>query len=503
MKKALAALPLLALLVLAGCSNGNQSGTSSSSSETSQSQQNSGSESSKPSSSSSEEYTPVLTEPTTVTIWTTIGQKNRAPFEAAIASIEEKEPNLTVNNVYQSAGYDELHDMVVQGFPANNFPDLVYCYPDHVADYINAGRAVNLEPYINNPTYGLSAEEQEDLIDAFMEEGQEYTVEGTYSVPFAKSTEALYYNRGALVGLNLSSIDPTINDGLPLNDAYLQSLTWDELFDKLCPAIVKYNETTKIIDLDAANAAIVGYDSDDNLFITLAKQYGYGYTSITESGKGSVDFNNEGMKSLLTRFHNWATKGYIASQGTTGSYTSDLFKAGSCLFSVSSTAGVGYLWSADMSSDVGVGRVPQAPNGTLAQISQGPSFAVLDHNNENQKIGAWLVYKELISKTYSTEWAINTGYMGIRDSFYESSQYLAVSDIDATEPETNERLNAENWLYYPKVTDIVFTSPVFKGSAEVRDQAGGLMTWALNKNSNLDDIDEQFEYYYNNALNAL
>ena len=511
MKKAIAALPLLTLLVLAGCSN-ESSQTPSSQAPSSQTPSSQTPSSQKPSTSAPTEYEPVITEDTTVTIWTTIGQANRAPFDAALERLAELEPKLHVNNVYQSAGYDELRNMVVQGFAANNYPDLVYCYPDHVADYIDAGKAVNLDPYINNPTYGLTEEDKADYIEAFMAEGQEYSVEGTYSLPYSKSTEAMYYNRALLNNLDLSGIDPSINKGNPLNDAYFRNLTWDELFNKLCPALITLNDSLpadqKLLDFDAnENVGIFGYDSDDNLFITLAQQYGYGYTGIDASGRGEILFNNDGMKELLTDFNSWARKRYIVSQGTTGSYTSNLFTAQQCLFSVSSTAGVGYLYNESTTPDVGVAPIPQAGGDhAKAQISQGPSFAVLDHGNDNQKLGAWIAYKFLTTPETCIDWSISTGYMGIRDSFYESEQYATASDTAEAGEGTEEMLDARNWEYYLTVTDNVFTSPVFKGSATVRDVVGGLMTQALNKANDFSDkatLDRFFNDAENQAKNAL
>ena len=377
---------------------------------------------------------------------------------------------------------------------------------------IMGGKAVNLDPYINNPTYGLTEEDKADYIEAFMAEGQEYSVEGTYSLPYSKSTEAMYYNRALLKDLDLSGIDPTINNGNPLNDAYFRNLTWDELFNKLCPALITLNDSLpadqKLLDFDAnENVGIFGYDSDDNLFITLAQQYGYGYTGIDASGRGEILFNNDGMKELLTDFNSWARKRYIVSQGTTGSYTSNLFTAQQCLFSVSSTAGVGYLYNESTTPDVGVAPIPQAGGDhAKAQISQGPSFAVLDHGNDNQKLGAWIAYKFLTTPETCIDWSISTGYMGIRDSFYESEQYATASDTAEAGEGTAEMLNARNWEYYLTVTDNVFTSPVFKGSATVRDVVGGLMTQALNKTNDFSDkatLDRFFNDAENQAKNAL
>ena len=96
--------------------------------------------------------------------------------------------------------------------------------------------------------------------------------------------------------------------------------------------------------------------------------------------------------------------------------------------------------------------------------------------------------------------------MGIRDSFYESEQYAAASDTAEAGEGTEEMLNARNWEYYLTVTDNVFTSPVFKGSATVRDVVGGLMTQALNKANDFSDkatLDRFFNDAENQAKNAL
>src|SRR5574344_2849075 len=123
----------------------------------------------------------------------------------------------------------------------------------------------------------------------------------------------MFYNAAVVIRLDLSKQDKEINGGAPLNAAYFDTLTWDELFDHLCQAIEAYNATLptdqKILKTDQAYHSIFAYDSDDNLFITLAKQYGYGYTSVV-NGAGSVDFNNDGMKSVMKRFKTAYDKGY-------------------------------------------------------------------------------------------------------------------------------------------------------------------------------------------------
>ena len=60
---------------------------------------------------------------------------------------------------------------------------------------------------------------------------------------------------------------PSVNNGNPINEASLNSLTWEEFFNVLCPAIVAYTETeagSKLIDKTGSYWSVMSYDSDDN-----------------------------------------------------------------------------------------------------------------------------------------------------------------------------------------------------------------------------------------------
>ena len=50
----------------------------------------------------------------------------------------------------------------------------------------------------------------------------------------------------SLLGLDLSDIDASINNGKPLDAAYLDDLSWETLFGNLCPAIKAYNDVLPI-----------------------------------------------------------------------------------------------------------------------------------------------------------------------------------------------------------------------------------------------------------------
>ena len=466
-----------------------------------------GSSSSQQGSSSASTENCVIKEETNITIWTTYNDTYQAILNNAIEEFQKLEPHVHITNTKQQGSYDDLKVMCVNGFAVDNYPDIVAAYPDSVADFINNFKALDVDPYMNDPEIGWTQDDFDDIPEAIIEAGQNYSMPGTYSLPCSKSTEAMYYNQDALIGLDLSPFDATINQGKPLNDNYLQNLTWEELFDKLVPALDAYDqaqtEANKIIDRTTFDDwAWVGYDSDDNLFITLAEQYGYGYTSIDPiTGKGQIDFNNDGMKALMKKFAGYNKNHYFTTKGVIKTNVNYRSTKDAMLFSIGSTGGVKYQFSSDNPLNVGVAMIPQAEGRAKKVISQGPDFAFLDHQIDNRALATWLFYKLFTSTKYNTAWATTTGYTPIRYSVMETEDYLDYSNYLDKDDNTLARLTAFNASYASSVLNFLFTSPVFKGSSTARQQVGGIYAACVAAGNDLDtQIDSIFQTAYDNTI---
>lgn len=452
------------------------------------------------------------TEKTKITLWTTLSYQTQ--IENMIATFEEANKDIEVENVKVSGGYDDLKEQTIAGFPTDNYPDLVLAYPDHVADYLDYNKAADITPYMTHPDYGWTDEEMEDVVPNFLAEGQSYSIEGTFSLPFCKSTEGMFYNADVLIGLNLSGVDATINGGKPLTANYFDNLTWDELFNKLCPALITYNEQadakSKILDTSGNDWAVIGYDSDDNLFITLAEQYGLPYTDIVEAtGKGQALWNTPEMKDLMRTFNHAKNNHYFMTKGTNNNANvNKAFVVNKLLFSIGSTGGVKYQHSEENPFNVNVTKIPQVDHDDFKIINQGPSLAFLKHPGKDGRTdktrleAAWKFYKHMAIESNVTTWATATGYMPIRYSSYESEEYLEYSDVSDKEPLSLELLTAKNATYCSEVLDGLFTSPVFKGSSECREQVGGLLKslLLLTPEEFENQVDSLFETSINNAL---
>ncbi|MCD8204408.1 MAG: extracellular solute-binding protein, partial [Coprobacillus sp.] len=437
-----------------------------------------------------------------ITFWHTFSYD--AQLEVMLAQFNEIYPNIHVDLVKQSTDYSGLKDLITQGIPADSYPNMALCYPDHVADYLSTGKVIQMDQYMEDPEYGWTKEDFDDILPNLLATGQNLQVEGTWCLPFAASSEALYYNSDALIGLNLSGIDSSINEGKALDTDYFNSLTWEELFDHLFPALEKaitdesYGSSLYgYINTESDYYGLLGYDSDDNLFITLAEQYGYDYTSVsTTTGKGQILFNNDDMKGLMKTFnaqHNTESIPYICTQGTCGGYTDTYYCNDAFLFTVGSTGGVKYQTEGQFVS--GAARIPQAEGHEEKCICQGPSICFFDHNDDQEALACWLFYKFITSAQNTCYWATETGYMPIRESAYTLDDWL---DWTSTEGKSGADLTyVYVYSLYADIASSLFTSPAFKGSAEARTQAGSIMTQCLLST----DIDKEIDSIFENAEN--
>jgi len=488
MKKNLLLLPIIACLGLLGSCGG----------DTTSSVTSNGTTSNEPNTSSTSTVTEsFITEPTTIQFLVKTGKSNEGLIDDYIESFKAVEPNVTVNKSVISTGYNDVESKVIKGFSINDYPDITVAYPDHVANYIDYNKVLNLQDFIDNASYGWTDEDKADYISAFVEPGDKYAIPGMYSVPFSKSTEALYYNADALIGLQLEGV----NGGNAISASYMNNLTWEELFDNLCPKLIAYNnslaDADKIIAPSEVSTdnAVIGYDSEDNLFITLAEQYGYDYTSLDQTtGEASVDFNNTEMKDLCKEFHNYAKDGYLMTGGINGhtGYCSSYFQTRNILMNVGSTGGLSYEYTNDFK--IGVAPIPHAEGRDPKVISQGPDICLLNHNDDNRALASWLFYKHLTSTDNSKDWALNsTGYMPVRHSVYDDPEYKELNDVTTQTEKTEEMLRALVAAYGEDVSETTYTSPAFKGSSNCRAVVKSLMQEILTSSTDMTKIDEMFK----------
>ena len=418
---------------------------------------------------------PTEPEPTdkVIKFYNTAGDNLQTQIQEAAASFAKKYPGWSVEST-QVGGYDDVYKKVVSDLSAGTTPDIAYCYSDHVALYLTSSSVVDLTKYINSTDsvkfhndkheyvtvdakVGYSKSEIDDFVGMYYNEGlakntySDYTKYGyndnsMLTLPYSKSTEVMYYNATALKRLNLEV--PT---------------TWDEMW-AACKVIKQnYPESTPLC-----------YDSEANWFINMCEQNGWDYTS---NGSDHYKFNNENTRAFLSMLRENYVKGYIQTQTTYGSYTSNLFKNGAdkgCIFCIGSSAGASHQDPAG-AFNWGVASIPSSGEGKMKVISQGPSLVMFDNGNEEKARMTFLFMKELLAPAYQAAFSMKSGYNPVRLSSFEIDDYAEFledyeSDIVAASAKVASELSEANVFY---------TSPAFKGSAEARVQVGSALVYAI------------------------
>lgn len=423
----------------------------------------------------------------TIEFWHRAGEDNQTMFKKWIKEFNEEYPNITVNEEKAADDYDALANRVALTVTTGKNPDIVESYPDHVARY--GSSVLELNNFVDNPNIGYTQAEQDDFLEGLWLEGQSYDNEGTIkSLPFSKSSEALYYNK---------TMFEKHGHELPEKGFW----TWEEIF-----VIAK-----DLKEKEKVNGAVFGYDSSDNFFIVGSEQWKAPYTGYDKDGKGEVLFNNDKSKEMIKYFKDKVDKGLMTNRTLLGAYSSDNMKKGEAPFMfVGSTGGARYsvqgvdeaLFDGGKGYEVGVAPVPVKDADHRRQIQQGPNINLFKKNDPQRMIAAWLFAKFMLEAERTAEFALQSGYAPVRTSAYETETWKDYASGIKDEPKTVKEAEAkaiyDSIMMFRNNESIFFTSAVFGKSSAARGQAGGIVDAIFAYDgSNLDAfIDEEYQEAY-------
>ena len=444
-----------------------------------------------------------------VSFWSPFGAKYRNVLDNIILPKVEEELGLKID--HESKGsYPGIREAVVDAVANSTYPDLAIGYPDHFAQYQGSDILVELDGKIDINDYDPN----------YMPENYLYDTNGVkrlYGVPFNKSTEVLGYN-GVFVDYCVAKYgDPDLKN-LPK--------TWDEWAStdpnskvqkykaafselvacksKLCgqqkedgegfnfkientptegrKVLIDYTQT------DVSTARLMSWDSTDNAFITLVRQWGAEYTKLPESEKsvhpklrkGHVLFANATNLPIVTEmlqfFYNMYKNEIFTTPSMTlgADYSSDAFEQGRCMFMVCSTGGLSYN-TENWENRFSIAPIPYKDAEHRYVISQGANICMTKHANEEKAIK---VLKALTNGKFQTEWAITTGYFPASNSSADSPEYQAfLNSTDYSDPtRVAYREGARvNELEYRKNGWTRFVDDAFIGSAIVREKVAQIL----------------------------
>ena len=423
--------------------------------------------------------------PVTITFAHTMGAKLQEVLNTYIAEFNKIYPNITITHS-PYGGWGDINGQINTEIAGGNQPNIAYCYPDHVAMYNIAKSVVTLDNLIasefviesTGEVLGLTEAQRNDFVKAYYDEGLVYGDGLMYTMPMNKSTEVLYYDKTFFLKHGLKV--PT---------------TWDEMW-AVCEQILA-------IDPDCYP---LGYDAEDNWFITMCEQMESGYTSAENGGK--YLFDNETNQALVKELREYYQKGYFTTQDLYGSYTSNLFVETTderCYMCIGSSGGASYQMSNNDTTDgsfafeVGVAPIPQYNENNKAVISQGPSLCILKGANttDQQIMASWLFVKFLCTNVdFQAEFSMESGYMPVLKSVTEDENYAAWLNS----ANGYEKLVAMCVKVGIEGRDNYFVSPAFVGSATARVQVGSLLIKCVSEDLDGKDLDSFVKEAFQDAI---
>ncbi len=410
-------------------------------------------------------------------------------------------PKITVDVSALSGSYDTIRSTTMIDINSKQAPDLVIGYPDHFAEYYSAGALVNLSPFVEDKEVGYTETQMADFLETYLKENRGYNdqePEQLYGLPFNKSTEVMVYNKTFFEGLYgetwETKIPKTWQELETVGADIITRVTnkeADDIFVQSIDPTTQVKTYLKLSDYITANKFIpLGYDSADNGFITLTRQFGAAYTERVDVEHGYVRFNNQLAKDALTYFKGLKEDGVFGTSANYGlDYMSDAFKLIQSVMTVGSSAGVGY--NADTTSaftyELGVAPIPYYAADKKFVIQQGTNIAMLNQNTDEEKLASWLFIKFLMEPEKTAQFAMATGgYLPVRKSAYETTAYAEYL-TNPTDDKVHYSKAANVALNdYIEQQYIFFVDDAFVGSAAIRAEAGAIFNSIIVNNESIE-----------------
>ena len=397
-------------------------------------------------------------------------------YEQTIREFQALYPNIAVNlRLYTD--YGKIYNDVITNIATRTTPNVCITYPDHIATYLTGqNTVVPLDDLFIDRKYGLGGSEvrfespsKEEIVPQFLEECR---IGGTYyAIPYMRSTEACYVNKDFVEALGFT---------LP------EVLTWDFVWEVSEAAMQKNPDGTFAVNGQNVMIPFL-YKSTDNMMIQMLKQKNAGYAT----GDGRIDLFHDTTKEILFTIAGHVKTGAFSTFKSSG-YPANFLNAGQCIFAVDSTAGSTWMGSEapllDISADkivpfeTCVYPVPQFDAGNPKMISQGPSVCIFRKEDPQEVLASWLFAQYLLTNEVQIAYAGTEGYVPVTLKAQQSEVYRDY--MNGTAPDGSEPYSvklAASKLLLDHVDD-TFVTPVFNGSASLRDAAGQLIE-AVNKSA--------------------
>ena len=427
-------------------------------------------------------------KPVEITFWAKndTNKTQTGIYQKAIGDFQELYPNITVNmRLYTD--YGKIYNDVITNIPTQTTPDVCITYPDHIATYMTGeNTVVPLDDLFSDPEYGLGGSRLKFRSPSFDELIPQYIGEcrlsGHYfAVPYMRSTEACYINRTFVEKLGYTVPDV---------------LTWDFIWEVSEAATAKNDDGTFAVNGQKVMIPFI-YKSTDNMMITMLRQLGAAYSDAS----GNIGIFSDTTKDILYQISGHVKSGAF-STFKISSYPGNFLNAGQCIFAIDSTAGATWMGSKAGHQDISeenivefetvVRPVPQYDINDPKMISQGPSICLFNKKDPQQVLAAWLFMQFLLTDEVQIAYAQTEGYIPVTTAARENPAYTEYLSLGGADSDLHYHVKIDATKMLLDNIGNTFTTPVFNGSASLRDAASQLIESTAKSTRRKETIDEAY-----------
>ena len=405
-------------------------------------------------------------------------------YQKAITDFEALYPNIKVNlRLYTN--YSVIYNDVITNLATGTTPNICITYPDHIATYLSGvNTVVPLDDLMTDARFGMGGSEvkfdgpsAEEIIPKYLDEC--IIGDAHYALPYMRSSEAVYINKTYVEALGYEIPD---------------MLTWDWIWEVADAATAKNEDGTYAVNGQEVLIPFI-YKSTDNMMIQYLAQAGAGYSTPD----GEILIFNDSMEEFLYEIASHVGNGAF-STFKISSYPANFLNAGQCIFAIDSTAGATWMGCDAPLLDIPeenivrfetvVRPIPQIDVDNPTMISQGPSVCVFNKSDPQEVLASWLFTQYLLTNDVQIAYAQTEGYVPVTEKALDDPVYQ----------DYMSRAGEDDDLYYDvkiaasqlalDYTENTFVTPVYNGSASLRDAAGQLIentAKAVRRNQTVDD----------------
>ena len=313
-----------------------------------------------------------------------------------------------------------------------------------------------------------------------------------YAIPYMRSTECCYVNKTFVEKLGYT---------LP------ETLTWDFIWEVSEAATAQDTEGNYLVNGQKVLIPFI-YKSTDNMMIQMLKQKNAGYSTAM----GEIQIFNDTTEELLYTIAEHAKSGAFNTFKLTG-YPANFLNAGQCIFAIDSTAGATWMGSnaplVDIAEDklqqfeTEVMTIPQFDPANPVMISQGPSMCVCNKEDPQEVLASWLFAQYMLTNEVQIAYSQTEGYAPVTTKAQNSAEYRDYLSRSGEDNDLYYDVKLEATQLLLSNTENTFVTPVFNGSASLRNAAGQLIENVNKSVRRKQEVNEEYMQALYEEVSAL